>query len=340
MNPRLSAGMRDWPLPAKVIAALTCALLPLGVLATVLTADAFQQMIAGTGESSVQHWIGVALPLLMWLAALLIGWLVANRLLVKPLLQMRRALELYGQGNTDIRLGDTDFFSQEMTALASAFDKMADDIGSHDVAMNEALAEQKRLTREVHHRVKNNLQIVSSLLSIQARESSSTEVARAYALVQVRVGALALVHRWMYDDETARGVDLHALATDLCASLEQNTAASGHLPMQLRCSVDRFFVGQDTAVPLAFLITELVNLAANRAAPNALEASVTAHAKDGRAVLTICAPPFTDAEGLGTADPAARIIQGMARQLRSPLVHNAIEGCYSVEFSVPARTGT
>ena len=80
---------------------------------------------------------------------------------------------------------------------------MADSIASHEAELQSALHEQKRLTREVHHRVKNNLQIVSSLLSIQGRETANSEVSRAYATVQARVAALAIVHRWMYESEYA-----------------------------------------------------------------------------------------------------------------------------------------
>jgi len=324
-------------LSAKVIAALTCALLPLGILTAIITADAFRQIAVESGEASIQRWIGVVLPLVMWLAAVLTCWLVAERLLVRPLTELRRTVERYAGGNTDIRLGNTDFLSQEMTELARAFDRMADEIGRHDAELNEALVEQKRLTREVHHRVKNNLQIVSSLLSIQARETTSADVAHAYSTIQMRVGALALVHRWMYDDETARGVDLRALVTDLCASLEQNLTVSNG-SARLRCCVDRFFVSQDTAVPVAFLITELLNLAAQRVAPAVIEATVSAQSDGNHATLTIVSEAFCQGDGPKIGDPSTRIIQGMARQLRSPLNYEPDTGRYSIRIALPPAT--
>lgn len=335
MSRRLAGGVRNWPLSVKVVTALTCALLPLGGLATIITADAFRSVAAEGDGISFVNWLSVAAPLLMWLASLLIGWIVADRLLVEPLMRMRRVVELYGAGATTLRLGDTEFLSQEVTALAAAFDRMADDIGRHDRELNAALVEQKRLTREVHHRVKNNLQIVSSLLSIQSRETSNSEVARAYSTVQARVGALALVHRWMYDDDTAKGVDLQALASDLCASLQHSIAAGEGVRAHLKCTVDRFRVDQDTAVPVAFLVTEIVSLAARLSAPAALDITVAARAVDGDAVLTICSPLFHEERIAGNPDAAARIIQGMARQLRSPLRHDPVEGSYSIRFPIP-----
>lgn len=336
MTGPIGRAVRRWPLSLKVIVALTCALLPLGVLATMVTIGAFRNAMAHAAPVSTESWAGAALPLAMWLAALAIGWLIANRLLVQPLTRMRDVVERYGRGETALRLGGTGFLSQEMAALAQAFDDMANDIGAQDRALRGSLAEQKRLTREVHHRVKNNLQIVSSLLSIQAREATSSDAARAYLTIQSRVAALALVHRWMYDDDDpAGGVDMRALATDLCAGLEQSLAASEGVTPLLRCTVARFTVGQDTAVPLAFLITELVSLAARLAAPEPVEIEVAAAPAGNRATLSINAAPFADHPlGRGT-DASARIVAGMARQLRSPLIHDAAASGYRIEVALP-----
>ena len=328
---------RRWPLSAKVVASLTCALLPLGCLATYMTASSYRATIERGGDVSEQHWFVLALPLMMWLSALLIGWLVADRLLVGPLTGMRAAVERYGAGETAIRLGATDWRSSEMAALAAAFDRMADDSMTHEAAMVMALDEQRRLTREVHHRVKNNLQIVASLLSIQARDTTDPAVGRAYSAVQARVGALALVHRWMYDDDSAGGVDLRALVTDLCASLEQAVAATIGIAPRLTCDVARFSVAQDTAVPLAFLVTELVGLAAAAAAPERAEIRVSAVRTGDMAVLKVHSPRLCDDALTDPKVSAVRIVNGLARQMRAPLRHDP-HGChYSIEFAVPPK---
>ncbi len=330
-------SFRHWPLSVRVIVALTGALLPLGGLATYVTASAYRQTIEHAGHVSPERWVGLALPLIMWLSALMIGWLIANRLLVQPLTGMRTAVERFRAGDTSIRLGTTDWRSVEMAALGEAFDRMADESAVHDAAMRAALDEQRRLTREVHHRVKNNLQIVASLLSIQARDTTDPAIGRAYAAVQARVGALALVHRWMYDDEAANGVDLRALITDLCASLEQTIATSEGFAPRLTCDVPRFAVAQDTAVPLAFLITELVGLAAHATAPDRAQIKVTAGADGGGAAwLKISAAAFcADLTG-DPSKPAVRILTGLARQLRAPLRHDPHTCDYVIDFAVPA----
>ena len=320
---------------AKIVAALTVALLPLGGLATYVTASAYRQTIAHAGHVSVQRWIAVSLPLLMWLAALLTGWGIANELLVKPLRGLRDAVDRQRRGDTGVRLGRMEWMSVEMQSLAAAFDRMADAGVAHDAAMAAALDEQRRLTREVHHRVKNNLQIVASLLSIQARDTTDAAVGRAYSAVQARVGALALVHRWMYDDETARGVDLRALATDLCANLEQSIAAAEGVAPKLTCEVARFAVAQDTAVPVAFLITELVSVAAHATAPERAEVRIKATAVDGTATLVIQCPVFGHDAMVDPKSAAVRVITGLARQMRAPLRHDPHGGTYTIAFAVP-----
>ena len=319
----------------KVVAALTCALLPLGGLATYVTASAYRQTIAHAGHVSIQRWLALALPLLMWLSALAIGWFIANRLLVRPMQGMKAAVERFGRGDTSVRLGGMDWMSVEMQSLAAAFDRMADDGAAHDAALRAALDAPRRLPREVHHRVKNNLQIVASLLSIQARDTKDAAVGRAYSAVQARVGALALVHRWMYDDESALGVDLRALVTDLCASLEQAIAASEGVAPKLTCEVQRFVVAQDTAVPLAFLITELVSLAAHATLPDRAMIKVAATAAGSAAALTISSKVFCDDLTANPTNPAVRIVTGLARQMRAPLKHDP-HGCtYTIDLAVP-----
>lgn len=285
-------------------------------------------------QLTVPQAVTVALPVLMWLGAVLIGWLAIRWLVVQPLEHVRSSLDRYTTGDSNVRLGGRRFRTQEVRELGDAFDRMADQISRHEDDLRAGLATQKKLTREVHHRVKNNLQIVSSLLSLQSRDAASPEVAYAYATIQKRVNALALVHRWLYDDETMRGVDLRSLAQDLCAGLEQSVTVAGGATIAIAADVDRLYVGQDTAVPLAFLITELVTAAARLAAGPGLTVRVSTKPGEGRATLTVQADSFRGADlfAVGSSDPSARIIQGMARQMRSQLAHDPAQGSYSIDF--------
>jgi hypothetical protein len=161
-------------------------------------------------------------------------------------------------------------------------------------------------------------------------------------VVQLRVAALAVVHRWMYESAApggSHGVDFRALSTDLCAGLEQGLATSEHIGISVVAQVEPMFVGQDTAVPVAFLITEIISVAAHLAAPHRLDARIEATAVDGVATLRISAAVFAGDDPIAShpSRPTQRIITGMARQLRSPLVHDPVAGSYSISFPLPPR---
>lgn len=279
----------------------------------------------------------IALPLLMWLAALGIGWWAARILVAEPLVRMQRAVERYRSGDKLQRIGDENLQSREMAQFAAAFDRTADELGRHEADLHTALTEQKRLTREVHHRVKNNLQIVSSLLSIQARDAETEPVAQAYSAMQARVGALALVHRWAYDESGGKAVDLRALLLDLTAALEQQLAASEDMPVRLVAQLSSAAVDQDTAIPLAFAVTEIVSQAARAARPDGLDCRLELESSEGRMTLTIAAEIFDrDLLTDQAAGPAQRIVSGMVRQLRGRLSHHPDRRRYEIEFPQPA----
>ena len=163
---------------------------------------------------------GIVAPPLMWLAALLIAWWTLRRLVIRPLTTMQAEIE------KQIRSGEVSALAQqvgdtaEFATFAESYDTLSAAQREDRNTREAALEKQQRLVREVHHRVKNNLQIITSLLSIRARDTDSVDEERAYGTIQMRVEALALVHRWLYADDLQRGVDLGALFNDLLAGLE------------------------------------------------------------------------------------------------------------------------
>lgn len=336
MNPLL-ALTRRWQLSTQVVAALAIAMLPMGVLAVLLAIQSHAAI--GEAHPTLAQWLSMTLPILMWLAALLTGWFAVHRLIVQPLARLQRLIEAYGHSSdparTQLRMRAAGHDSAEIAILAASFDSMADAIDDHSRDLRDALAEQQRLTREVHHRVKNNLQIVTSLLSLQARDADSPEVVQTYAVIQARIQALTQVHRWMYDDATSHGVDLRALVGDLCAGLETSLISPDHQQVTIASRVDAIVIHPDVAVPVAFLVTELAGLAAHHGDRGPLLVQVDAHEADGRITIAIAAAGFVGVDRLAAASmsPTARIIHGMARQLRGALVHDPRVGAYSVDFA-------
>jgi two-component sensor histidine kinase len=277
----------------------------------------------------------ILLPVLMWLAAAIVGWLVADRLLLRPLVRMQRAVSAYKPGDPELDIPRLSTPAHEIKALASAFDQVARTVARHEADLEAAVERQTRLVREVHHRVKNNLQVVASLLNLHARGAASEEVAAAYASIQRRVDALAVVHRNHYAElEENRGVALKPLISELAANLRATApqVASG---MAIRLDLEPYYATQDVAVSVAFLITELVEFAMFCGAQN-VTISLTATERGTYAALVV------ESESLRSdipcderlSDRFERIVTGLSRQLRSAIARDHDTGRYALDIAV------
>jgi len=200
-------------------------------------------------------------PVLMWLWASLVGWFIVQRLLLRPLGRIQDVISAYKPGDRGLDLPTLRTPAHEIGALGQAFNQVTHTVARHEAELEAAVVRQTRLVREVHHRVKNNLQVVASLLNLHSRGSPNEEVAAAYASIQRRVDALAVVHRNHYAElEENRGVALKPLVSELTANLRA-TAPPRAAGMQIRLDVAPFYATQDAAVSVAFLITEIVEFA-------------------------------------------------------------------------------
>lgn len=280
----------------------------------------------------------ILLPVLMWLAAALMGWVIVNRLLLLPLARIQRVVSLYKPGDRPLDLRSFRSPAREIGELGQAFDQVTRTVARHEADLEVAVERQKRLVREVHHRVKNNLQVVASLLNLHSRGSPNEEVAAAYASIQRRVDALAVVHRNHYAElEENRGVALKPLVSELAANLRA-TAPAQAAGMQIRLDVAPLHSTQDAGVSVAFLITEIVEYGMLCGAGSV---SIVLEAEEpGSARLSVEADSLA---GDTECDPALgerfeRIVIGLARQLRSALDRDPDRGRYSVRIAVIERT--
>jgi PAS domain S-box-containing protein len=124
-------------------------------------------------------------------------------------------------------------------------------------SLKERLKEKELLIREIHHRVKNNLQVVSSLLRLQANLHPSPELGRALEEAQGRIHAIAAVHQRLHSGPTLAAEDLRDYLTRLVAQLVQ-TFASAPALIRTQVEVEPLALGADQLVPLGLIVHELV----------------------------------------------------------------------------------
>jgi two-component sensor histidine kinase len=124
-----------------------------------------------------------------------------------------------------------------------------------EASVVRALREKEVLLKEVHHRVKNNLQVVSSLLSLQANQIDEPEARQAVQESMLRVRSMALVHQQLYGGADLAGLDFAAHARKLVSSLRATFAPDVRVDLAVEGSAR---LGIDTAVPMGLLLNELL----------------------------------------------------------------------------------
>ncbi|MDP1025656.1 sensor histidine kinase [Sphingomonas sp. KR1UV-12] len=282
--------------------------------------------------------VALMLPMVMWAAAAGIAWFVVDRLLLRPLRHLRTSVAAFTPGKV-IDSRATSLPSQEIRALGETFRAISETVAAHEAGLEEGLRRQTKLTREVHHRVKNNLQVISSLIAFHARGARSADATAAYASIQRRVDALAVVHRHHFAElEEHRGLNLRTMIGELSSNIRA-TASEQAQTIGLTLDIDAFLVNQDVAVALAFLVTEMIELAGSCDPAAQIRVSVKPSAEPDRAVLRVISRALVDGDALRelAGSRYGRVMEGLSRQLRSKLHHDPLTGAYEIAFAVLGR---
>ncbi|HEX8641883.1 MAG TPA: sensor histidine kinase [Allosphingosinicella sp.] len=279
----------------------------------------------------------ILLPVVMWLAAAIIGWWIVNRQLLRPLETFQRVVSSYQPGDRPLELPALRSPAREIGELGLAFDNVTRTVARHEAELEAAVERQTKLVREVHHRVKNNLQVVASLLNLHSRGSTSEEAAAAYASIQRRVDALAVVHRNHYAElEENRGVALRSLISELAANLRA-TAPPPAANMQMRIDVEPVHASQDVAVSVAFLVTEIAEYGMLSGAQQVSIVLDGVEPTTARLAIEVDSLAGENGGDPRLTDRFERIITGLARQLRSTLERDPDRGRYSVTINIVSR---
>jgi PAS domain S-box-containing protein len=196
--------------------------------------------------------------------------------------------------------------------------------------LETSLEEKEVLLKEIHHRVKNNLQIVSSMLSLQADALEDPRVSEALQESQDRIRSMAFIHERLYRSVDLTWIDFagyaHMLTTALFRSYVSRTQSIG-----LNVETDDTLLDIDTAIPCGLILNELVSNALKHAFPNKRSGEITIglHTRGKHVVLTVSddgigLPPdldFRNAESLGL-----QLVITLVKQLEGTIELDRNEG--------------
>ncbi len=194
-------------------------------------------------------------PVLMCLASLLVAWIAAEYQVLRPVRALRQSMTAFARGSRTVSAPVLSNVPVELREMNAAYGQLVQSVVQDEATLEDMVRQKEILLQEVHHRVKNNLQLIVSIMSIQMRKTTNEETRIALKGLQDRVMSLASVHRELY--QTSGMVDVQA--DDLLQRLVHQVVQLGQSEtrqIDLTTHFEAVRLTADQSVPLALLMTE------------------------------------------------------------------------------------
>lgn len=286
----------------------------------------------------------ILLPLAMLALAGTVIWMATDIMVLRWLRYMRRLADAYGRGRYSVRSVRAASAPAEIGELAEAFDTMAASVAERDEALTEALGYQEMLLKEVHHRVKNNLQIITSLLNLQMRAVDDPAATKVLGDAQTRINALALVHRSLYEAGDVSRINLKPFFEDLCG-LTHSALGGQERAITLHTDISPAILDAERCIPLALFVTEAMTNAYKHAFEGRTQGVLTVRvyvSTDDKLIAEVS----DDGVGASQPDPSRRrgvggaLFDAFARQLGGSSQAGATtSGGHGVTLTFPLQEG-
>lgn len=254
-----------------------------------------------------------AFPALMWAVSLVAAFVAAELLVTRHIRDLRAAIMRFARGHRAATELDMSLAPGEIRDASEAFVQMTHTILRDEAELEHSLHQKEVLLREVHHRVKNNLQLIASIISMQMRETSSGEARQLMRAVQDRVISLATVHKDLYLTSDLTEVRAKDLLPDIVSQVITLGSGPGG-EIDVHAAFADVALTPDQAVPLALLLAEAVTHARNEALEESAvpQLSVTMDTEGpDRAILVVS----HKIEPTALKEPGAQMRTGLGRQL-------------------------
>jgi two-component system, sensor histidine kinase PdtaS len=210
--------------------------------------------------------VPVLAPVLLWVLAVVVAYVSIDKLVTRHIDHLHRATARIGRGDLDLEIRSPASAPAEIRALGNAISEMAHNLQDRDAHLRDLIERQKSLILEIHHRVKNNLQMVTSLINIQLRRARTPDEREALRFLEDRIGSLALVHHHLYGSEELDEIPLDALVCDICERLKMSMTPIA-AQVDFRYELEPLVVDSRIATPVSLFLTEAVSNAFKHAVP-------------------------------------------------------------------------
>ncbi|MDI6644205.1 MAG: histidine kinase dimerization/phosphoacceptor domain -containing protein [Methanobacteriaceae archaeon] len=218
------------------------------------------------------------------------------------------------------------------------------DITQHKKDQNiikQSLEEKELLLKEIHHRVKNNLMIISSLLSLQSRYIDNQEQMEVLKESQSRANSMALIHERLYQGSDLKHINFGDYIQKLAPDIFHNYSSTD-TQINLKIDAENLMLDIDTAIPLGLILNELLTNAMKHAFPQDIKGEIMVKfyqedenyilrvKDDGKGIASDLDPETIDSLGM-------QIINNLTRQINGKLeITNSNGACFQIRFSEEA----
>jgi two-component sensor histidine kinase/HAMP domain-containing protein len=227
----------------------------------------------------VRLYSNIALGLLA-LFIVYFAWIII-RSITRPLKSLHEGVEIIAEGNLDYKTNIRT--SDEIGQLSNAFDSMTENLQKITVSRDElgkeietrkraeekikaSLLEKETMLKEIHHRVKNNLQVISSLLNMQSSYLQDEKAKEMLRNSMDRVSTMARIHTMLYQSADMSRVDFGGFIKDLAGRLRQSHGIA-ESPVGIHTNVSDVSLTIETSIPCGLILNELVTNALKHAFP-------------------------------------------------------------------------
>ena len=265
-----------------------------------------------------------------------------NRDVVLPIRKITYRFQQLQSGSPESDMRMEPHGNDEIGELVQWFNAFIDTLSARreaELQIGASLREKEALLQEIHHRVKNNLQVVSSLLNLQASRTNDPEITAVFKDSQNRIQSMSLIHEKLYRSNDFSRVNLGEYVRNLTTYLVRSYRTDTGL-VNVDVNTDEVYIGIETAVPCGLLLNELISNALKHAFPEGRTGKITIllQTEDRQVTLVV------SDDGVGLSDEEAanggtlgfQLIKTLVKQIDAVMKIETDQGSrFTITFDLP-----
>lgn len=208
-----------------------------------------------------------------------------------------------------------------------------------NAAIQANLEQKEVMMSEIHHRVKNNLQMVSSILDLQARDLTDEKSMRVIEDSLSRINAISLLHQRLYQSDNIRGIKINTYLQELAFDILKNFSSSvTTTPIQLTCKVDDLNMDLESAIPIGLITAELITNACKYAflSIEKPEITITLNKQQDALVLIVTDNGVGKQAAVNESGTSfgTKLIKSLSRKLRAEIIEDTSNKGTSIQLKI------